>query len=231
MTAKTLSRKGQLLKLHLEQALFRCRLGLPLSPQNPFHQENTQEVLEAALLLARRQTQTNVLVRLFDFGLAFYTKDIEYDPSNKDHVTAQFLYDYFIEEPLAIHHVCDVSVTMVSRSRSDHPAILATRPTKPIAPCPTPTLPSEAASFFDPEYQFGVLGQDSIGPGEMCHPASNNAEFIEYSPLLENPNWTPLDAPLPDSPPYDLNCDPFAYWESHREPTDDEPLFKRPKFL
>ena len=124
MTAATLSRKGQLLKLNLEQALTLHRQGTS-SRDNLYGLTKTREILETALLRARCQTQTYILVALFGIGLAFKTGDITFDPCSSDHVVAQFLAAYFIEEPGAIYQVKDISITNIACSKKNHAAILA----------------------------------------------------------------------------------------------------------
>ena len=224
MTAN-LSRKGRLLKLNLEQALLRCRLSISLSPQNPYGQPDSQKVLEEALITARRQTQTPILVCLFGIALAFKTGDIAYESTKPDHVAAQFLYDYFVDEPRALNYVCDVPVSMITRTRKYHQAILDARPPPTPEPLPSPTLPIVVK--FEEDYQFGASGRVSIGSGELWHPADEVPYFDDYSPPPEPEDYEPPSSSPPQSPPYDFDSDAFSIWMERWIESDDQPQAKR----
>ena len=197
------------MKLNFEQALALHRQNTPLSPDSPYGKPNTKEVLEASLLRARHQTQTYILVALFGIGLAFKTGDITYDPSSTDHVVAQFLAIYFIEEPEALHFIKDVSVTDIARSRKDHAAVLSARPPRTQERNPSPLLAPVLAELFSLDYKFGDEGLVSIGPGEMWHPSAKEPDFINFPPLPEDLEWTPPDPTLPESPDSRSMEDPF----------------------
>ena len=216
--------------MNLEQAIALHRQGTPLSPSNPYHRLDTQEVLEASLLRARHQTQTYILVALFAIGLAFKTGDIIFDPQNTDHIVAHFLAIYFVEEPEAIHLVKDVSVTDIARSRKNHAAILAARPPRPTESTIAPLLAPTLVELFQADYKFGDEGLVSIGPGEMWYPTDKEPLFEEYQPLPEDLNWTPPDAALPESPDTRTLDDSIPQWLDFLAPsTDDKPCSKRPR--
>lgn len=201
--------------MNLEQAIALHRLGTPLDPSNPYGRPDTQKVLEAALLRARHQTQTYVLIALLGIGLAFKTGDITFDDKSNDHIAARFLAAYFIEEPEAIHHVKDVSVTDITRSKKNHEAILAARPPRPESSGPllAPTL----TKLFAQDYRFGDEGLISIRPGELWYPTATTPDFEEFSPLLEVQDWEPPTAPLPETPDYADGEDPFSLWIAEQE--------------
>ena len=176
--------------------------------------------------MARRQTQTPTLVCLFSIALAFKTGDITYDMTKPDHVAAQFLHDYFIDEPPAIHHLCDTSVTMITRTRKSHQAILKARPPPP-EPLPSPASPNPIDEIFERGYQFGASGRVSIGPEEMWHPVAEEPLFINYPPLPEPQDYEPPSTSPPQSPPYTFDEDVFSTWMEQWVRSDDQPQSKR----
>jgi hypothetical protein len=183
-------------------------------------------VLEAALITARRQTQTPILLCLFGIALAFKTGDITYDPSKTDHVAAQFLHDYFIGEPYALNYVCDVPISLITRTRKDHQAILDARPPPP-EPLPSPVLSHHVIELFEKDYQFGASGRVSIGPEEVWHPGAKTPFFIDYPSLPEPEDYEPPSSSPPQSPPYDFDSDAFSTWMERWVKSDDQPQAKR----
>lgn len=166
---------------------------------------------------------------LFGIGLAFKTGDITFDPCDSDHVVAQFLAAYFIEEPGAIYQVKDVSVTNIARSKKNHTAILAARPPKPTKSTPSPPLAPTLTELFKQDYKFGDEGLVSIGPGEMWHPTAEKPEIEAFEAVPEVLDWTPPDPALPDSPDLRSRDDPFDLWLDSLAPSVDEPPSKLPR--
>jgi hypothetical protein len=177
--------------------------------------------------MARRQTQTPILVCLFGIALAFKTEDIAYDPSKTDHVAAQFLHDYFIDEPHALNYVCDVTISMITRTRKDHQVILSARPPSPSEQPLSPMLSDPVTELFKKDYQCGASGRVSIGPEEMWHPGATTPDFIDYLPLPEPQEYEPPSSSPPRSPPYDFDSDAFSTWMERWVRSDEQPQNKR----